>query len=65
MIKVEKKDMEVPCKYCERKGCGTYHDVCSEYRNFRECRILISQMRLRKTFPDARNHEKRVIGGRK
>lgn len=26
----------VPCKDCERKGCGTYHDTCPEYRAYRE-----------------------------
>lgn len=24
-----------PCKTCERKGCGTYHDECPEYLEFR------------------------------
>lgn len=26
----------VPCKDCERKGCGPYHDQCPEFRAYRE-----------------------------
>lgn len=25
----------VPCKDCERKGCGSYHDKCPEYQEYR------------------------------
>ena len=24
-----------PCKACENKGCGSYHDVCPEYQKWR------------------------------
>lgn len=23
--------MENPCKDCQRKGCGSYHDICPEH----------------------------------
>ena len=23
-----------PCKNCEKKGCGSYHDKCKAYQNF-------------------------------
>lgn len=25
----------VPCKDCERKGCGAYHDSCKKYQEYR------------------------------
>ena len=25
---------ECPCKKCDRKGCGSYHDVCKEYKGW-------------------------------
>lgn len=25
-----------PCKPCPKKGCGSYHDVCPEYRTWRK-----------------------------
>lgn len=28
--------MDAPCKNCERKGCGDYHDLCEPYKKFRE-----------------------------
>lgn len=24
-----------PCKFCENKGCGVYHDECEKYQQFR------------------------------
>lgn len=26
---------ETPCKRCERKGCGNYHDKCPEYQQWK------------------------------
>lgn len=26
--------MDNPCMKCEKRGCGTYHDVCPEYQKF-------------------------------
>lgn len=31
--------MESPCGKCERKGCGSYHDICEEYSKFRQISI--------------------------
>lgn len=28
--------MYCPCKDCERKGCGSYHDICEDYQKFLE-----------------------------
>lgn len=25
-----------PCKDCENKGCGAFHDKCEPYRKFKE-----------------------------
>lgn len=27
-----------PCKDCENKGCGSYHDECEPYQKFRKGR---------------------------
>ncbi len=27
--------MESPCKDCDRKGCGSYHDECKEYQEYK------------------------------
>lgn len=35
-IKKEVKTMVVPCKNCDRKGCGSYHDICEQYQSFRK-----------------------------
>jgi hypothetical protein len=29
-----------PCKDCERKGCGAYHDECEQYKSFKEFQKL-------------------------
>lgn len=39
----------VPCKDCERKGCGAYHDQCPE---FREYRARVDEVR-KKVYNDA------------
>ena len=26
--------MICPCRTCARKGCGSYHDICPEYKKF-------------------------------
>lgn len=28
--------MIIPCKNCERKGCGAYHDECEEFQAYKE-----------------------------
>ena len=28
--------MECPCKKCPKKGCGTYHDKCTDYADWRK-----------------------------
>lgn len=25
-----------PCMKCENRGCGTYHDVCPEYQDYKK-----------------------------
>ena len=27
-----------PCGNCDRKGCGSYHDICPEYLEYRKHR---------------------------
>lgn len=27
--------MSIPCKDCPRKGCGTYHDECPDYKKWK------------------------------
>lgn len=33
--------MDAPCKECENKGCGAYHDICQKYIDFRKERKRI------------------------
>lgn len=33
--------MICPCKDCENKGCGTYHDQCEKYQQYVEWRNYI------------------------
>lgn len=28
--------MNAPCKRCQKRGCGIYHDQCEKYQAFRE-----------------------------
>ena len=28
--------LDAPCKDCPKKGCGSYHDQCPEYQEFRK-----------------------------
>ena len=28
--------MKNPCLKCPKVGCGSYHDICTEYQAFRE-----------------------------
>jgi hypothetical protein len=37
--------MECPCRYCEKKGCGAYHDICEKYKEYREFRESISRQK--------------------
>lgn len=32
--------IKCPCKDCERKGCGPYHDVCEPYQDYCKNRTL-------------------------
>lgn len=25
-----------PCLNCERRGCGSYHDICPEYKQYKD-----------------------------
>ena len=34
-----------PCKYCEKKGCGSYHTKCEAYQKFKEKNEEISKER--------------------
>lgn len=28
--------MKMPCRYCENKGCGAYHDQCEKYQIYKK-----------------------------
>ena len=30
------KAPDAPCKDCERKGCGAYHDKCEKFKQYKE-----------------------------
>lgn len=42
-----------PCKYCERKGCGSYHDECTDYLEWVE-----ESKKYRKPLEQHRNYVK-------
>lgn len=35
--------MAAPCRYCEKKGCGAYHDVCPAYQEYIKANNEIKQ----------------------
>lgn len=35
-----------PCKNCEKRGCGVYHDRCESYQNFRKIMFGIYKKRI-------------------
>lgn len=35
--------MICPCKDCENKGCGVYHDQCEEYQKYVEWRKYVNK----------------------
>lgn len=35
--------MLCPCKDCEKKGCGVYHDKCEEYQKFAKWRKYVTE----------------------
>lgn len=37
--------MKCPCINCERKGCGTYHDICKPYQEYKQEIARTSQNR--------------------
>ncbi len=36
-----------PCGKCDKKGCGSYHDICEKYLTWHKEREKISQKRLK------------------
>ncbi len=35
-----------PCKDCDNKGCGVYHDECEPYQKYLEEKAKVNQKRL-------------------
>lgn len=50
-----------PCKECENKGCGNYHDTCPEYVSWkRDKAVFDEQVRKQKEeFREIRDIKKR------
>lgn len=50
--------MEAPCGKCERKGCGSYHDICEKYMEYKreseKKRELIMQELIASDFENVR-----------
>lgn len=34
-LEFKDKIMKTPCKNCENSGCGSYHDRCEKYQEFK------------------------------
>lgn len=41
--------MIVPCKDCERKGCGAYHSQCEQYQKYTKERETMREQRYKET----------------
>ena len=41
------KQDNCPCKDCEKKGCGAYHELCEKYQAFRAERLKVYEERLK------------------
>lgn len=41
--------MNAPCRDCENKGCGSYHDHCPAFKKFREERNCVNERREQKS----------------
>ena len=37
--------MKCPCKECDQKGCGNYHDSCEPYQEWQKVRSRINRKR--------------------
>lgn len=35
----------MPCKTCDRKGCGSYHDICEKYKEWKREYELVKNAR--------------------
>lgn len=35
--------MICPCKDCEKKGCGKYHDLCLPYNKYKRWKSAVNQ----------------------
>lgn len=41
-----------PCKDCPNRGCGSYHDKCREYQEYKREREKIAKAKRRESFAD-------------
>lgn len=53
--------IDAPCKDCERKGCGAYHDECPGYQEYK---AQMDEIRHKQTLDcahNARGHRAKVV----
>ena len=55
--------MTDPCKFCPKKGCGSYHDVCQKYQEWKAEREKARQW-LRNQAPVVSERQKRYVNHR-
>lgn len=41
-----------PCKKCERRGCGSYHDECAEFLAWTKENELLKQAKMEEALAD-------------
>ena len=41
-------DKNLPCKDCDNKGCGVYHDICEKYKEYKKSKEVIYSNRIKK-----------------
>lgn len=51
--------MTPPCKDCEKKGCGLYHDICPLYQQFKKEREKEYKYRKDYFYPYVRTNKPR------
>lgn len=54
------KQDNCPCKDCEKKGCGAYHELCEKYQAFRAEKLKEYEERLKKHTSNYKCYRKKM-----
>ena len=42
-----------PCTTCDKQGCGAYHDICPDYQDWTNSKIVVEKELFREHVPDS------------